>query len=105
MLDFLNNLQPLQLVLVGIGLFLIAPQVMEMFKKRVPKSPVDSLALDDPNHALTELVCKWECLSNACEDLELKEASLKLEEVFPLLAKVRRKPKPPKPPEPVAVKE
>jgi hypothetical protein len=102
MLDFFTNVQPLQLVLVGIGLFLVFPHIRDMFKNRNPKTPADRLVLDDPDHNLTELVCQWECLSNACEQLGLKEASAKLEEVFPLLAKGRKKPVPP---EPVTIEE
>ena len=98
MLDFFSNINLFQLVLVGIGLFLIAPQFVAMFKKKFPNTPVDnSVSLNDPSHALTELVCKWECLCNACEELELKEACSKLEEVFPLLARGRLRPSPKKP--------
>ncbi len=102
MLDFFTNMQPLQLVLVGIGLILVFPHIVEMVKKRMPKAPLDRLVLDDPDHNLTELVCQWEQLCNACEDLGLKEASAKLEEVFPLLVKGRKKPNPP---EPVTIEE
>jgi hypothetical protein len=98
MLDFFSNINLFQLVLIGIGLFLIVPQFVDMFKKRFLNTPVDnSVSLSDPSHALTELVCKWECLCDACEELELKEACSKLEEVFPLLAGGRRHPSPKKP--------
>jgi len=85
MLEFLSDLNPLQLVLLGVGLLLAAPAIMEFFssKEENKVKHTDSI----PDKTITDIVLKWERLCDACEDLGLEQASLKLEEVFPLLCK------------------
>lgn len=88
MLQFLSDLNPLQLVLMGMGLLLVAPVVMELFsnKEENKVKDIDSI----PDDTITDIVLKWENLCDACEDLGLEQASLKLEEVFPLLCKKKK---------------
>ncbi len=58
------------------------------FTKTDPKEK-NRVVLRDEDLDLTNIVCKWECLADACEYMGLEEASAKLDEVFPLLIKIR----------------
>jgi hypothetical protein len=40
---------------------------------------------------LVEVVQKWQCLKDACEQNKLTEAITKLDEIFPMLIKVDKK--------------
>ncbi len=88
MLQFLSGLNPLQLVLMGVGLFLAAPFIMEFFSKKEEKKAKSADCI--PDKTITDIVLKWERLCDACEALGLEQASLKLEEVFPLLCKKKK---------------
>ena len=88
MLQFLSSLDPMQLILMGVGLFLAAPTIIDFFSDNNKKETKEVRA--NSNHSLTDIVCKWECLCDACETLRLEEAASKLEEVFPLLCKKKK---------------
>lgn len=99
---FFSSLQlihALQLVLVAVGLVVLFPSVLKMFKKLTfVRIPPDNKR-DHTDHGLTDLVGKWECLRTACEDCGCNEAVAKLDVVFPLLVEGRFQPKP-RPPNP-----
>lgn len=90
---FFSGLQPLQLILVAVGLVVLFPSVLKMFKK-LTFVRILSDNKRDQDHGLTDLVCKWECLRTACEDCGCDEALAKLDAVFPLLVEGRVKPQP-----------
>lgn len=82
-LGIFKNLDALQWVMLAGGLFLLWPTIQnKLFKK-------DQDDNDDKvhDHDLTELVCKWECLCDACHNHGLHDACGKLKEVFPMLIK------------------
>ncbi len=87
MVAFFSGLQPLQLILVAVGLVVLFPSVLNMFKKLIPSGNKRG----HTDHGLTDLVGKWECLRTACEDCGCNEALTKLDAVFPLLAEGRVK--------------
>ena len=96
-MTFLSNLDAFQWVLIAAGIFLLFPTIKEMFTKKedvdepdnpVPDDKPDDLSQDE--ETLTSLVCKWECLSDACHSAGLHEACKKLDEVFPLFLTVRQ---------------
>tara|TARA_Y100001936_G_C15718033_1_gene479499 strand:+ start:333 stop:584 length:252 start_codon:yes stop_codon:yes gene_type:complete len=73
---------------MGMGLLLVAPVVMELFSNKEENKVKDIGSI--PDNTITDIVLKWENLCDACEDLGLEQASLKLEEVFPLLCKKKK---------------
>jgi hypothetical protein len=98
MLEFLTNLSPIQWVLIGIGIIILLPNIIELFKK-IPLPKVKTSDASDDG-ALTDIVSKWECLHNACAKEGLEDACEKLEDMFPCLIKVRNQTNPePKIPE------
>ena len=61
------------------------------FDDDLPPNEYDDASIDSiPDDTITDIVLKWENLCDACEDLGLEQASLKLEEVFPLLCKKKK---------------
>jgi len=95
-MEFLSQLDIIQWVFLIIGLVLAGPVVLDYGKNlldKVPKKDKDNKPKPTPHtddHDLTDLVCKWECLADAVHEAELHDACKKLEEVFPLLIKVRK---------------
>ena len=87
MLEFLTNLSPVQWILIGIGILILSPNIIELFKK-VPIPKIETSKSSD-KRALTDIVSKWECLHDACSAEGLKDACEKLEDMFPCLIKVR----------------
>ena len=89
----MGDLSIVQWIFIGLGLLIAAPALLGIdfkgfLEKIKPNTP--SPKPHDADHGLTDLVCKWECLSNACREAGIDEACDMLEEVFPLLAKVRK---------------
>ena len=90
MIDFIKELSLFQWVLIAGGALLIFPIIKDFFidEQEGPN-------LDDPiknienSNALTSIVYKWEVLYNACSDMNLEDAQEKLEEVFPMFARLR----------------
>ena len=87
MLEFLKNLSPMQYILIGIGVLILLPNIIELFKK-VPLPKIETSNSSD-KRALTDIVSKWECLHDACSQEGLEDACEKLEGMFPCLIKVR----------------
>ena len=95
MIEFFRELSLFQWVLVGGGVFLLFPVVRDFFKgdgTNTPNKPIPqpSPQIDTDVDGLTSIVHKWEVLYNACEKMGLEEAQEKLQEVFPMFAKLRR---------------
>lgn len=77
----MGELSTIQLVLIGIGGLIALPSLIELFNGfSVPSFSKSSNAT---NMATT--VAQWEQLYASCENLCLKNACKKLDEVFPLL--------------------
>ena len=75
-----------QYILIGVGILIALPSVVEFFKG-FSLPVLKSKSKDKYEHGLTDIVCKWECLYEACELASLTEACDKLDEAFPLLVK------------------
>ncbi len=88
MLEFFKQLSVFQWILIGCGLFLLLPNVVDLFK-RIPMPKINNTPKDSSSHALTNIVCEWECLYESCKSKNLLDACDQLEKVFPLLVKVR----------------
>jgi len=98
-METLNSLSLAQWIFIIIGAAIAGSAALPWIKEKFDEWQVvkvdtnqdtDDLGhLGCQDHDLTNLVCKWECLADACEYMCLEEASAKLDEVFPLLIKVR----------------
>lgn len=102
-IEFFKGLDALQWILLAGGLFLLWPTIQEKLglnqgggnvtpDEPTPDTPdVKPDTPDHPDHDneydLTGLVCKWECLCDACHENGLHDACGKLAEVFPMLVK------------------
>ena len=95
-MEFLNSLSFAQWIFIIIGAVIAGSGAFPYIKEWIsglgsqsPDVPVNSGCCDYLDRDLTNLVCKWECLVDACEYMELDAATQKLNEVFPLLIEVR----------------
>ena len=96
-METLNSLSLAQWIFIIIGVVIAGSAALPWLKEKIdewqftkidPKEK-NRVVLCDENLDLTNIVCKWECLADACEYMGLEEASAKLDEVFPLLIKIR----------------
>ena len=78
MIELLQNADPVQLVIIGIGLLMVAPTVFSFAMGLFGKSKSAATPL-------SSLIQKWEVLNQAWAEAELIEAQEKLREVFFLL--------------------
>lgn len=88
MINLINNLTPTQIMFISIGLLLVLVslkdyiyQLLNIEIKQEKEKEIES------DNSLTEIVAKWEDLSNACKKAGLSDAYNKLQEVFPMLVK------------------
>jgi hypothetical protein len=89
-MDFLSDINPIQWVLVAVGVFILGGPLVTNGKAWIAKLWKDKEKDNTPvDKDLTDLVCKWECLSDATHEAGLYEACEKLDEVFPLLIGVK----------------
>ena len=91
-MEFLAQIDTFQWILIALGgVILFWPAISGLFKQAPapPPPPVQVDVEHDEDHCLTSLVCKWECLSDACGKAGLIQAEQKLDEVFPLLLGVK----------------
>ena len=95
-MEFLNSLSLAQwifiiigAVIAGSGAFPYIKDWLAGFSDSKTPTVVDSNCCDYLDRDLTNIVCKWECLADACEYMGLDAATQKLDEVFPLLIEVR----------------
>lgn len=84
----LSGISPIQWVFLVVGILIalpaITPYLTSLLNKR-KNAPKDNDNYE--TYSLTDIVHKWENLEEACRKANLTEASVKLVEVFPLLAK------------------
>ena len=93
MIEFFKELTVFQWILLGGGVFLVFPVIKDFFTKEdeTPDNPLLNPPIKnvETSNALTSIVYKWEVLYNACSEMELVDAQQKLEEVFPMFARLR----------------
>jgi hypothetical protein len=90
-MGFLSEVTVVQWILIVVGLVIALPTIVDLkIFSTVGKS---SLSKSKPVKAnkdgLTDLVCKWECLADACRKNGLCDACDQLDAVFPLLLSSR----------------
>jgi hypothetical protein len=84
----LSDISPIQWVFLIVGVLIALPAVtpyLTSFLNKRKDTPKDNDGYE--TYSLTDIVHKWESLEEACRKANLNEASVKLIEVFPLLAK------------------
>lgn len=77
----MGELSTIQLILIGVGVFIALPSLIQLFNgfsfPSLPKSAGKT--------SMATTVAQWEKLYDSCEKLCLTNACKKLDEVFPLL--------------------
>lgn len=83
-METLSDISPAQWIFIVVGLVIALPPVLSFFRGYVnlPKIKANT-------NELTDLVRKWEALSDACRASGLHNACQTLDSVFPLLIEVR----------------
>ncbi len=84
--DFFKNLDLIQWILMGGGLFLLFPNLKKWWNGFWGNKE-EKQEVAHEGSPLSSVVCKWECLLDECHKLELHDACEKLNELFPLLGK------------------
>ena len=79
----MGELSTLQLIIIGIGVLIALPAVVDFFKG----VSLPSVSKSKAKTTTSITVSQWEALYSSCEDLCLMDACDKLDEVFPLLIK------------------
>ena len=77
----MGELSTIQLILIGVGVFIALPSLIDLFKG----FSVPSLGQWNRSENISTTVSQWETLYSSCEKLCLTNACKKLDEVFPLL--------------------
>ena len=95
-MEIISSISPVQWVFIGVGILLLAPGLWPIIKKMLSGLDVPNIIPDNPHgphdgheDCLRDLVDKWEDLSDCCHNCGLHDACEKLEEVFPMLIKVK----------------
>lgn len=97
MQEIFNNLTNTQILLIILGMFLVAlsfkDSVLGLINSLFTKSNINKPNVIikpevEQETDLTNIVAKWETLSDACKDAGLSDAYNKLQEVFPMLIKI-----------------
>ena len=87
MWNYVSNLSPTQLLLLGLGLAMVVYSAKDYFSfGKDDKNPKPKE--EEEQTTLTEIVYKWEDLSNECKQANLNEAYELLQKVFPMLVNV-----------------
>jgi hypothetical protein len=93
-INYIRNLDPMMVLLIGGGLFLVAPSLKPLLSKAVDlfkqlskkeKPVVPPPVVEDPS--IVDLVKEWEEFYRLCEKSGLENACEKLDEVWHLLRK------------------
>ena len=93
-IDYIRSLDPIMVLLIGGGLFLVAPSLKPLLLKAVDlfkqfskkeKPVVPPPVVEDPS--ILDLVKEWEEFYTLCEKAGLENAFEKLDEVWHLLKK------------------
>ena len=87
-MEILSDISPVQWMFIVVGLVIALPPVLSFFKGSVNLPDIKVKAATS-NNELTDLVRKWEALSDACQASGLHNACQTLDSVFPLLIGVR----------------
>ena len=84
-METLSDISLAQWIFIAVGLIIALPPVLSFFKGsvKIPEIKVST------GNELTDLVRKWEALSDACQASGLHDACQTLDSVFPLLVGVR----------------
>jgi hypothetical protein len=77
----MGELSIVQWILIGVGILVILPNVLDFFKG----VSLPSFGKSNSKVKLSTTVSQWEFLYNSCKELCLMDACEKLDEVFPLL--------------------
>jgi hypothetical protein len=77
----MGELSTIQLVLIGVGVFIALPSLIELFSG----FSLPSLSKSGSKTNMATTVAQWEKLYGSCEKMCLTSACKKLDEVFPLL--------------------
>jgi hypothetical protein len=77
----MGELSTIQLVIIGIGVFIALPSLIDLLKG----VSVPSFSKSNTKVNMSITVSQWESLYSSCEKLCLTSACKKLDEVFPLL--------------------
>lgn len=87
-METLSDIGLAQWIFIAVGLVIALPPVLSFFKGYVnlPKIKVNTT---NTGNELTDLVRKWEALSDGCKASGLHNACQTLDSVFPLLIEVR----------------
>lgn len=85
-METLSDISLAQWIFIVVGLVIALPPVLSSFKGSVK---IPGIKVKTTNNELTDLVRKWEALSDACQASGLNKACQTLDGVFPLLIEVR----------------
>tara|TARA_Y100000004_G_scaffold98975_1_gene110867 strand:- start:376 stop:687 length:312 start_codon:yes stop_codon:yes gene_type:complete len=85
-METLSDISLAQWIFIAVGLVIALPPVLSFFKGSVK---IPGIKVKTTNNELTDLVRKWEALSDACQASGLHKACQTLDGVFPLLIEVR----------------
>tara|TARA_Y100001937_G_C6940726_1_gene250241 strand:+ start:56 stop:346 length:291 start_codon:yes stop_codon:yes gene_type:complete len=77
----MGELSTIQLIIIGIGVIIALPSLIDLFKGL----SVSSFSRSGTTANISTTVSQWEKLYTSCEKLCLTNACKKLDEVFPLL--------------------
>lgn len=87
-----------QIIFLGLGIIIILSSfdlasLLKRIRQKannidIPNIIPDPIAPVDTKDNLVEIVQKWQSLKDACEENNLSEAVITLDEIFPMLIKV-----------------
>lgn len=86
-----------QIILLGLGAIIILSSFdFSSLLNKIEKKVKETEVINPPiiitrKDNLVEIVQKWQVLKDACEESNLAEAVIKLDEIFPMLIKVDKK--------------
>tara|TARA_R100000005_G_scaffold96466_1_gene83626 strand:- start:8509 stop:8805 length:297 start_codon:yes stop_codon:yes gene_type:complete len=87
-MEILSNISAVQWVFIAIGAAIALPPALSSLRGFWPQ--VSSVVKPEArSNELTDLVRKWEDLSDACQSAGLNKACQTLDSVFPLLLQAR----------------
>ena len=96
-MGIISSISPVQWIFIAVGALLVVPGLWPVLKRLISNVEVPDIIPNGPPHGphddhedcLRELVDKWEDLADCCHDCGVHDACNKLEEVFPMLIKVK----------------
>tara|TARA_R110000824_G_scaffold164181_1_gene340322 strand:+ start:354 stop:674 length:321 start_codon:yes stop_codon:yes gene_type:complete len=85
-METLSDISLVQWMFIAVGLVIALPPVLSFLKGSVK---IPEIKVANKSNELSDLVRKWEALSDACQESGLHKACQTLDGVFPLLVEVR----------------